>query len=116
MSNRFELLASDYPATPTHATVATHSHHLHGSPQSTPTDALGEDLVHVGHRIELTDTTFITPVRRHYPLHDLEKLPAALELQKHVDGKIVVSPAKSATDDMEVRVETSMESLLKKME
>ena len=71
--------------------------------------------VHIGHRVELTDT-IITPVCRHYTLHDLEKLPAALELQKHIDGKIVVSPAKSATDEMEVRVETSMESLLVKME
>jgi hypothetical protein len=37
-------------------------------------------------------------------------------LQKQLDGKIVVSPAKSATDDTEVRVETTMEWLLLKME
>jgi hypothetical protein len=78
----------------------------------TPLNADGEDLVKVGHRLSLTDTHCVTPIRRHYPAEDLAQLPAALELRTAVNGKIVISLAKSAVDDTELRVETTFTQLV----
>jgi hypothetical protein len=87
-----------------------------GPIQETPIGAIGEDIVHVSHRVSLTDAHYVTPVRRHYSMEDLAQLPAALELRRNADGTIVVSPAKSATDDTEVRVESNMQAMYMKME
>ena len=62
-------------ATPTHA---THLHRLQG--QTNPTYTFKRSRRRVGHRVELTDTNFKTPVRRHYPLSDLAKLPGVVDL------------------------------------
>jgi hypothetical protein len=49
---------------------------------------LSPDIIHVDHRLALTDTRSITPVNRDLPISDLSKLPAAKFLQENVEGKI----------------------------
>ena len=73
------------------------------------------DIIHVGHRLALTDTQFRTPVKRDTSVHDLANLPPAKTLQEHTGGNIVVSPARPAQEDTEVRVEATIAEIMSRM-
>jgi len=106
-SNRFASL--DESPSPT---VKTWSHKI-TTPIVQPFHS--PDIIHVGHRLALTDTQFTTPVKRDTSVHDLANLPPAKTLQEHTGGNIVVSPARPAQEDTEVRVEATIAEIMSRM-
>jgi rRNA maturation endonuclease Nob1 len=71
--------------------------------------------VEVKHRLDLVDTHSISTVPRLTPAPELQNLSPAQAMQASFGGNIVVSPAKSATSETEVRVESSFQETLERI-
>jgi hypothetical protein len=71
--------------------------------------------VEIKHRLDLIDTHSITTVPRGTPAAELQNLFPAQEMQASFEGKVVVSPAKSATSETEVRLESSFQETLQRI-
>jgi hypothetical protein len=74
-----------------------------------------EDCVAVYYRVKFPQTEGTKCVPRHTPAEELVEIPEVKELTNNSGGNIFVSPAKSATSETEIRIETSITDLMERM-